>query len=125
MVRTAAILIWAIAVGFGLPAPLAMRTVLAGRGLPLIFGIRAYGNGPFERLPPQSFVTLLVAFMLLCALEIVVGWLLWSGHKAGGILALALLPVGAVFWWGFALPIPPMFGIVRTFLIVAAWRSLR
>jgi hypothetical protein len=56
--------------------------------------------------------------------EAVAGWLVWGGHKSGAILALVLLPIGAVFWWGFALPIPPILALVRTALIVVAWRAL-
>jgi hypothetical protein len=35
-----------------------------------------------------------------------------------------VLPLGAVYWWGFALPIPPVLALVRTALIVAAWHDL-
>jgi hypothetical protein len=38
---------------------------------------------------------------------------------------MALLPLGAIFWWGFALPIPPIVAVVRTLLIALSWRSLR
>jgi hypothetical protein len=58
-------------------------------------------------------------------LEVVAGWLLWGGHKAGAILALVLLPAGAFFWWGFALPLPPIFALARTALILLGWHSLR
>jgi hypothetical protein len=57
-------------------------------------------------------------------LEGVAGWLLWNGEKSGAFLALALLPFGAVYWWGFALPIPPLLAIVRTILIGLAWNRL-
>jgi hypothetical protein len=32
-------------------------------------------------------------------------WLVWKGSRVGGVLAMVLLPVEAVFWIGFALPI--------------------
>ncbi|HEU5099641.1 MAG TPA: hypothetical protein VFU22_11510 [Roseiflexaceae bacterium] len=41
------------------------------------------------------------------------------------MLALALLPAGAIIWWGFALPIPPIVALVRTSLILLSWPSLR
>jgi hypothetical protein len=28
---------------------------------------------------------------------------------------------GALFWWGFDLPYPPMLAIVRTVLLVLVW----
>ena len=88
-------------------------------------GIRAFGGGPFERRGINAMVGLLAAFLLVCVMEGVAGWLLRVGHRSGAILALALVPVGAVFWWGFALPIPPVFALVRTILILVGWRSLR
>ncbi|HEV8244955.1 MAG TPA: hypothetical protein VGP93_04275 [Polyangiaceae bacterium] len=88
-------------------------------------GFPAYGGGPFERVGIHSTVGLIAGFLLVCILEGVAGSLLWGGHKAGAILALALLPVGVGFWWGFALPIPPVLAIVRSLLIVVSWRALR
>ena len=111
--------------GFGLPCLLAMRNLLTGRDLPMILGFRAYGGGPFERRGVQTTVALLAAFLIVCVLECVAGWMLWRSQKAGAMLALALVPIGAVFWWGFALPFPPIFAVARTALIVFSWRSLR
>ena len=37
---------------------------------------------------------------------------------------LAMLPVEAVFWRGFALPIPVAVGAARAALVIAAWRRL-
>jgi hypothetical protein len=127
LTRVAAVLLWFTAVGFGLPCLAAIRNLLTGRDLPAIMGFRAYGGGPFERVGIHTTVALLVAFLLVCILEGVVGWLLWGDRKAGAgaILALALLPVGAVFWWGFALPIPPILAVVRTILILLSWRSFK
>ena len=102
-----------------------IRNLLAGRDIPMILGFPAYGGGPFERHGLPTTVPLLAGFLFVCILECAAGWLLWSGSTTGAILAMALLPVGAVFWWGFALPIPPIFAIVRTVLIVLSWRSLR
>jgi hypothetical protein len=123
MTQVSAALLWFTALGFGLPCVAAIRNLLAGRGLPMILGFRAYGGGPFERFGVHTTVALLVAFLLLGVLEGVAGWLLWDGRKAGAVLALALLPLGAVFWWGFALPIPPILAVIRTVLMLHSWRS--
>jgi hypothetical protein len=40
------------------------------------------------------------------------------------MLSLALVPVGGLFWWGFALPFGPLLALARTVLIVAGWRML-
>ena len=52
------------------------------------------------------------------------GWLLWRGRRSGAVLNLALVPIEAFFWWGFDLPIPPLFAIARVVLIAVAWRRL-
>ena len=125
MTQVAAALCLVNAIGFGLPCVPAIRELLAGRAVPLLFGFPAYGGGPFERIGLQSSVPLISAFLVVCVFEGLAGWLLWGGHRSGAILALALLPVGAVFWVGFALPIAPLTAIVRTALIAASWGSLR
>jgi len=122
--RSSAVLLFFNGLGFGIPCVLAIRNLRAGRGIPYIFGFPAYGGGPFERIDISTTVPLLAAFLLVCALEIASGGLIWDGNKVGAILALALLPFGAFFWWGFALPIPPLFALVRTVLIVLNWERL-
>jgi len=124
LIRAAAVVLWATAGAFGLAGLGALRNLLTGRDLPMIVGFRAYGGGQFERLGSHAMVALLGGFLLVCILEGVAGCLLWGNHKSGAILALALVPVGAVFWWGFALPFPPMLAVLRTLLIVLGWRSL-
>jgi hypothetical protein len=123
-IRIAAILHWIIAVGFGVFCFPAIRNLLTGRDIPFVMGFPAYGRGPFERFGIPTSVPLLAAFLLVCILEAVAGVLLWGGHRSGAILALVLLPVGGVFWWGFALPIPPIFALVWTILIFVNWQAL-
>ena len=123
--RVAAVLLWITAIGFGVFCLPAIRNLLVGRDIPYIMGFPAYGRGPFERVGIPTTVPLLAGFLLVCILEGVAGWLLWGGNKEGATLALALLPLGAIFWWGFALPFPPIFALVRTILIVLSWQSLR
>lgn len=124
MITTAAILSWVSAFGFGVFCLPALRNLVSGRDIPYVMGFPAYGKGPFERAGYPSTVPLISAFLAVCILEGVAGWLLWRGSKAGALLALALLPIGAFFWWGFALPFGPLFALLRTVLIVLGWRSL-
>lgn len=123
--KLAALLLWLNAAGFGLPCLQAIGNLLAGRDIPYIMGFPAYGRGPFERYGIQTTVPLLVGFLVVCLLEGLAGWLVWRGKRRGAWLALLLLPAGAVYWWGFALPFPPLFALARTLLIVPRWRSLR
>ena len=124
LIRVAAILHWIIAVGFGVFCIPAIRNLLTGRDIPIVMGFPAYGRGPFERFGIPTSVPLLAAFLLVCILEAVAGVLLWGGHRSGAVLALVLLPVGGIFWWGFALPIPPIFALVWTILIFVNWQAL-
>jgi hypothetical protein len=123
--RAAAALLWFDGVGFGVCCLPGIRNLLTGRDIPMILGFPAYGRGPFERHGISTTVPLLVGFLLVCILECVAGWMLWSGYKTGAILAIALLPFGAIYWWGFALPIPWIFALVRTVLIALSWNSLK
>ena len=125
LTRLAAILLWTTGVGFGIFCPPAIRNAFMGREIPRVMGFPAYGEGPFERHGIHTTAPLLAGFLLVSILECAAGWLLWGGHRIGAVLALALLPAGAVFWWGFALPIPPMLAVIRTILILASWRRLR
>jgi len=124
-IRVAATLSWITAAGFGVPCLMAIRNLLAGQDIPIIMGFPAYGRGPFEQHGIHTTVPLLVAFLLICLLEGVSGWLLWNGSTIGAILSLALILPGAVFWWGFALPFPPLFAVVWTILILLNWQSLK
>lgn len=125
LLRVAAILHWFVAIGFGVFCLPAIRNLLIGRDIPMVMGFPAYGRGPFERVGIPTTVPLLAAFFLVCILEAVAGFLLWGGHQSGAVLALVLLPVGAVFWWGFALPIPPILAFIWTVLILLNWPALR
>lgn len=122
--RVAALLLWFTGIGFGVPCLMAVQSLRAGRGIPRLFGFPAYGEGPFEQHGITTTIPLLFAFFLVCVLEIAAGVPLWSGRKIGALLALGAVPFGAVFWWGFALPFPPLFALARTVLIIASWRSL-
>lgn len=124
-IRLASILCWVSGIGFGVFCLPAIRNLLTGRDVPIVMGFRAYGGGYFERIGLQTTVPLLAAFLLVCISEGIAGWLLWGEHKSGAVLALALLPFGAVFWWGFSLPFGPLLALARTVLILASWKSLR
>ena len=124
MLRLASAPLWFDGLGFGVCCLPALRNLASGRDIPFIMGFPAYGHGPFERIGIPSTVPLIAGFLLVCVLECVAGWSLWGGHRWGAVLALVLVPAGAFFWWGFALPIPPIFAVVRTILIVMTWRSL-
>src|SRR5258706_5465349 len=114
--RAASVLFFIDGVGFGVFAVPAIIRVIQHRPVPIVFGFPAYGGGPFERVGLKSTVPLLAAFLLVNVLEVVAGVLVWRGIRSGAILGFALIPFGAFFWWGFALPITPVLAAARSML---------
>lgn len=123
--RAAAIVTWAYAAGFGASA-LPVAGYLQSNGkLPSFFGLFDMFAGPwFEHLPRERFLRLLLVFPAVTALASASGLELWKGRRRGGALNLALLPVEAMFWTGFALPIPVAVGMVRVALVIVSWKDL-
>jgi hypothetical protein len=101
------------------PVPLGDRW---GLDVPRVSDLR---RGPFEAIGIRTTVALLVAFFVVCGLEVVTGWLLWRGLRAGAVLAVALLPIELAFWIGFALPLGPPLGLARAILVIRQWSSFR
>lgn len=125
MIHVAAVLLWIEAVGLAIPGLIGIRSLLEGRGVPLVLGYPSYGGGAFERAGIPTTVPLLVVFLVVLLLEALAGWWLWQGRRSGAVFALVLLVPSAVFWWGFDLPYPPILASIRTLLILFAWSSLR
>jgi hypothetical protein len=123
--RTAAVVTWAYVAGFGVPAvPVAI--FLAGKGrLPTLWGLFDMYAGPWSsRFADDRVIALLLVYSGQGMAAALSGWLLWKRRQAGAVLNLGLLPVEAVFWIGFALPIPWLFGIARVALVPLAWPEL-
>lgn len=123
--HTYAILTWLYAAGFGIAAiPVAVHLLRRGT-LPEFFGLFQMYGGPWSsRLGHGTFALLLVAFLIVTLVASWAAWLVWNGSQAGAVPGLVLFPVEAVFWLGFALPIPWIFGIARAAFLALAWRSL-
>ncbi|MGC5170458.1 hypothetical protein ACLQ2Q_07375 [Microbacterium sp. DT81.1] len=113
------------AAGFGLPAvPIAVIAVRE-RALPWFLDLFPMFGGPWSNAGRwTAFAWLLVAFLGVTLAATFAGVLLWRGRRSGAILTFALMPVEAIFWWGFALPFPPLIGVVRVALAAVAWGRL-
>lgn len=123
--KIAAIVTWVYAAGFGIPTiPVAIFLLRNGR-LPVFAGLFESYGGPWSaRLEPGMFAALLMAFLGVTGVAAWTAWMVWNGSKAGAVLTLIWLLVEAVFWVGFALPIPWLIGVVRLAFIARAWTSL-
>jgi hypothetical protein len=124
--RAAAVVTWCYAAGFGLPTvPVAVYLLQRGR-LPSFLGLFDMYAGPWSnRLDDGPFAVVLISFLPVTAAAAWAARHVWRGSRRGAIVSLALLPVEAVFWIGFALPIPWVLGAARVALLTAAWRRLR
>jgi hypothetical protein len=123
--RAAAVLLWIVAAGWGLSAPWLMWWVLVRGRLPVLPIIGEPNGGPFYfNFSRGTFVALLGASFLLAFVQGWAAWLLWAGKRSGALLEFGLLPVEAAFWYGFALPIPPLLAIARVILTLVAWPDL-
>ena len=123
--RMAAVVTWTYAAMFGVPAvPVAIFLARKGR-LPSLWGLFDMYAGPWSRrFTDDRVVALLLVYFAVVVVVVVSGRLLWTTRKAGAVLNLGLLPVEAIFWVGFALPIPWLFGIARVALVSLAWSEL-
>lgn len=123
--RWAAVVCWAYAAGFGLPAvPVGAYLIREGH-LPWFANLFPMYGGPWsDQMTPTEFAGTTVAFLAVTVVVAGGAWRLWGGHRDGAVLVLATLPIEAVFWYGYALPIPPVLAVLRVALIGAAWSRL-
>ena len=123
--RIAAVLTWVYAAGFGVPAIPVAAHLLQNGTLPRFFDLFAMYGGPWSSgFNDGTFVMLLVAYLLVTLVASWLALLVWNGSRAGAVLSLVLLPIEAVFWIGFALPIPWPIGIARAAFLGLAVKSL-
>ena len=91
--------------------------------LPTRFGIRLMG-GPFEKLGIETLIAVGIIYIVVSALKILAAYWLWNSRMDGAVLELILLGLSAIFWYGFALPLGPLLGMLQVVLMALAWRSL-
>lgn len=116
--RTAAVVTWAYVAMFGVPALPVVAFLKEHGRLPSLWGLFEMYGGPWSaRYSVDRLTALLMAFLGVTALAALSGWLLWTRRRAGAVLNLVLLPLEAVFWIGFALPVPWLFGVARVALL--------
>ncbi|HEX2648288.1 MAG TPA: hypothetical protein VHO95_13755 [Candidatus Dormibacteraeota bacterium] len=123
--KASAALLWLGAVGIGATACAVLPLFIRSHSVPTMKGMRLFGGGAFERLSPKMFSLLLAAFVVVCLLQVVAGYLLWTRDLIGVVLVLALLPVEIAFWVGFAMPYPPPVAVVRLIFLALGWSALR
>ena len=122
--RVHATVTWAYAAGFGIPVGPIARYVERTGTLPWFGDLFPMYGGPWwDSVDQRAFLVLLGAFAGTLAAASAAAELVRREHPAGVPVALALMPVEAVFWYGFALPIPWAIGVARVALLVATRRA--
>jgi hypothetical protein len=106
--------------GFGIPGILGARYFAQHNAVWTFMGFPTYGGGPFERFGLQSSVPLLVSFVVVSALEVILGTFMLFGVNGALWSSLALLPIELAYWYGFALPLGFVFGLLRTIAVIIA-----
>ena len=97
--------------------------VLANKSLPNLGGIRLL-SGPFEALGIDAMIVTGIMYVLVNAMKILAAYWLGNARQDGAVLGLILAGLSAIFWYGFAMPVGPLFGIPEVILLVLAWRAL-
>lgn len=94
-----------------------LRYAMVRKELPRPFGSFRALAGPFEALGMDSFIVAGLVFVTLSAFKFLAAWLLASNRLDGAALQLVLLGASSVFWYGFAVPYGPVFGIPQVVLL--------
>jgi len=124
MLKAASICLWFSGLGFGIPGIYGIWYFLKTNTILTFMGFPTYGNGPFEKIGIHTTVPLLTGFVVVCMLECICGWGLWSGEKGSALLSIIIIPVELYFYIGFALPFGPPFVAIRAILLWLSWSSL-
>jgi hypothetical protein len=113
------------ALGFGIPTPFVLWHLVRTGELPMTpFGFRSH-SGPFEAVGQDGFVALGIAFLGVCAVDVLAGAWLLRGRRRGAVVGLAATPVTLFFAAGFAFPFLLAAIPIRVVLTAAAWPKLR
>jgi hypothetical protein len=103
---------------------LILRYALVNKRLPVVAGRFRALSGPFEVLGIDALIAAGLVFVAVSAMKFLAAYWLWNGRLDGAVLQLILLGVSAIFWYGFAVPYGPVFGIPQLILMALVWPDL-
>lgn len=83
--RGAAVLLWLTGAGFGIPRLWRIWYLHSTGRVATVMGFPAYGHGPFEGHGLSTTIPLLLAYLVVCVLEVVAGVRIWGGARDGAI----------------------------------------
>ncbi len=91
--------------------------------LPTLGGITLLG-GPFEKLGLNVLIVAGIGYVIVSALKILAAYWIWGSRMDGAVFEVILLGLSAIFWYGFALPLGPVIGVVQVILLALTWGTL-
>ena len=123
-------------VGFGAYAVPSVLSVAWGRGIVYLWVYNApysdhvpgtwYGDSPLEQTATRATVLLLLtAFIAACLVQLAGALLLILLRPSGFAVLPAGMLLGAVFWWGFDLPLAWLTTATALPVLAAAWLVYR
>ena len=121
-IPAASVLYYLSGVGGGLANIAVLAYWLNKHRLPVVFGIELNGGGPFS--PPDRFTLFACLFIASLGADVLAARWLQQGRLRGGVMGLALAPVGFAFGIGFQLPFWLAISAPQALLITWGRRSL-
>lgn len=118
------VLIYLMGLGWSIGSAIPLYLLFRRGSLPRVGSIVLL-DGRFHRLGDGAFIAAGLVFVVVSALRILAGYRLSLGRVDGAVLELILLGLSAIFWYGFELPLGPVFGIAEGVLLVLVRGSLR
>jgi len=85
---------------------------------------RLLAGGPFDPLGIDAMIVSGIIYIVVSAMKILAAYWLWHSRMDGAVLGVILLGLSTIFWYGFALPLGPLLGIVELVLLAIVWRTL-
>jgi len=109
--------------GFTVPS---IVSVAQGHSFIGVWGSYPPYTAPLERTDvPATVLLLLAAFLAACLVQLVGGILLICLRPSGFVVMPAGMLLGAIFWWGFDLPLAWINAAIVLPLLAAAWLVYR
>lgn len=118
------VLIYLTGLGWSIGSLIPLYLLFTRGALPRVGPMTLLG-GRFDRLGDGAFIAAGLVFVVVSALRVLAGHWLSLGRLDGAVLELILLGLSAIFWYGFELPLGPIFGIAEVVLLVLVWGALR
>jgi len=120
--RAAGVLYLCLGAGFGIPAAIGAAYRARTGGVWHFMDFPTHATGPFfESLGIRISVPLILGFVAACAVQATAGALMLIPMRGAGVLAIAVLPVTAIYWAGFVLPFAPPAAAAAVALQVIGW----